>query len=78
MTRTVAVVYDGEVFRPVEPLDLPPNTRGRVTIPDETEERPRGAPPRAVQRILERARALDLPPDLAAQHDHYLYGTPKR
>ncbi len=78
MSRTVTVVYDGEVFRPVEPVDLPPNTRGRVTIADETEEQPRGAPPRSVQRILERARALDLPPDLAAQHDHYLYGTPKR
>ena len=36
MTRTVAVVYDGEVFRPLEPVDLPPNTRGRVTIADET------------------------------------------
>lgn len=23
-------------------------------------------------------RATDLPNDLAAQHDHYLYGTPKR
>jgi predicted DNA-binding antitoxin AbrB/MazE fold protein len=78
MSRTVTVVYDGEVFRPVEPVDLPPNTRRRVTIADETEEQTHGAPPRSVQRILERARALDLPPDLAAQHDHYLYGTPKR
>jgi len=78
MTRTVAVVYDAEVFRPVEPVDFPPNTRGRVTIADETEGQPRGVPPRSVQRILERARALDLPPDLAAQHDHCLYRTPKR
>ena len=78
MSRTVTVVYDGEVFRPLERVDLPPNTRGRVTIADEVENQPRGATPRAVQRILERARALDLPPDLAAQHDHYLYGTPKR
>jgi predicted DNA-binding antitoxin AbrB/MazE fold protein len=78
MSRTVTVVYDGEVFRPVEPVDLSPNTRGRVTIADETEEPMHGAPPRSVQRILERARALELPPDLAAQHDHYLYGTPKR
>src|SRR4051812_49190261 len=35
-------------------------------------------------RIVTRARALPpevldaLPDDLAAQHDHYLYGTPKR
>lgn len=80
MTRTVAVVYDGEVFRPEEPVDLPPNTRGHVTIADadQVEERTEVSPPRAVRRILERARALDLPSDLAAQHDHYLYGTPKR
>lgn len=79
MTRSVAVIYDGNVFRPVEPVDLPPNTRGRVTIDDqEGQEPPSAAPPRSVRRILERARALDLPADLAAQHDHYLYGTPKR
>jgi antitoxin component of MazEF toxin-antitoxin module len=36
------------------------------------------------ERIAARARALPpdaldgLPDDLAAQHDHYLYGTPKR
>jgi bifunctional DNA-binding transcriptional regulator/antitoxin component of YhaV-PrlF toxin-antitoxin module len=41
------------------------------------------APPLAA-RIVARARALPpevldpLPDDLAAQHDHYLYGTPKR
>lgn len=78
MARTVVVVYEGEVFWPVEPGDLPPNTRGTVTIGDQADEQPPVSPPRSVQRILERARALDLPPDLAAQHDHYLYGTPKR
>lgn len=76
-TRTVSMVYDGEVFRPVEPVDLPPNTRGRVTIGDQGEEQPPAAPPRTVQRILERARALDLPADLAAHYDHCLYGTPQ-
>jgi hypothetical protein len=78
MTRRVAVVYDGEVFRPVELMDLPPNTRGTVTIGDQADEQPPVSPPRSVQRILERARALDLPSDLAAQHDHHLYGISKR
>jgi antitoxin component of MazEF toxin-antitoxin module len=42
------------------------------------------ARPRLAERIAARARALPpgtldaLPDDLAAQHDHYLYGTPKR
>jgi antitoxin component of MazEF toxin-antitoxin module len=42
------------------------------------------AEPSLAQRIVARARALPpevlaaLPDDLAAQHDHYLYGTPKQ
>ncbi|HKI34830.1 MAG TPA: AbrB/MazE/SpoVT family DNA-binding domain-containing protein [Gemmataceae bacterium] len=42
------------------------------------------AAPSLAERIVARARALSpdaldgLPDDLAAQHDHYLYGTPKR
>ena len=42
------------------------------------------AGPALAERIVARARALPpdaldaLPDDLAAQHDHYLYGTPKR
>lgn len=42
------------------------------------------ARPSLAERIVERAAALppgaldSLPNDLAAQHDHYLYGTPKR
>jgi len=42
-------------------------------------------PPKPIwQRILERSAAIPdeewdkLPTDLAEQHDHYLYGTPKR
>jgi bifunctional DNA-binding transcriptional regulator/antitoxin component of YhaV-PrlF toxin-antitoxin module len=40
--------------------------------------------PSLAERIVARARSLppevveELPNDLAAQHDHYLYGTPKR
>ena len=42
------------------------------------------ARPSLAERIVARAAALppgaldSLPDDLAAQHDHYLYGTPKR
>jgi antitoxin component of MazEF toxin-antitoxin module len=42
------------------------------------------ARPPLAERIVARARALpphvldSLPDDLAAQHDHYLYGTPKK
>ncbi|MGE3600416.1 MAG: antitoxin family protein [Dehalococcoidia bacterium] len=32
MARSVTVVFDGEVFRPVEPVDLPPDTVYSIRI----------------------------------------------
>jgi predicted DNA-binding antitoxin AbrB/MazE fold protein len=32
MTKSIEAVFDGETLRPDEPLELPPNTRVRVTI----------------------------------------------
>ena len=36
------------------------------------------APPRYADLLDLAADLPDAPPDLAAQHDHYLYGMPKR
>jgi predicted DNA-binding antitoxin AbrB/MazE fold protein len=77
MKRTITVVYDGEVLRPLEPVDLEPNTCYLLTV-DEALVADEPQIPQAVTRILERATDLGLPADLAAQHDHYLHGTPKR
>ncbi len=76
MKQTIDVIFDGEVLRLQQPLDLIPNTSYRVTIED------LAAPPISEQggpfdRILALAQDLGIP-DLAEQHDHYLYGTPKR
>ncbi len=32
MIQTIEAVFDGKVFIPCEPLDLPPNTKVRITI----------------------------------------------
>ena len=77
MKRTVDVIYDGEVLRPQEPLDLEPNGHYRVTIETEPSKATPEGPPRSLKRISERAQDLGIE-DLAEQHDHYLYGTPKR
>ncbi len=74
MKRDVQAYFDGEVLRPNEPLDLVPNRHYRVTVEDEAPE----GQPGILDDILDLAQDLDLPPDFAAQHDHYLYGTPKR
>jgi len=67
---TIDAVFDGNVFRPAEPVSLPPNSRVRLTF-----ESP---PPKQSESpsFLQVARDLKLdgPPDWASNLDHYLYG----
>jgi len=74
MTDTIAVHFDGHVLVPDEPITLPAGSRLRVRI--ESVDEP---PPQKFASLLDLAAELpDAPPDLAAQHDHYLTGAPKR
>ena len=75
MARTITVVFDGEVFRPREPVDLPADTEYQLTI-DGTEADTESSPG-PFDRILALAEHLGVS-DLAEQHDHYARGTPKR
>jgi hypothetical protein len=45
---------------------------GKVIVPDE----PLDLPPN--QPLLVRIESISLPSDLSHQHDHYLYGVPKK
>ena len=75
MTRTLTAVFDGEVLRPDGTLDLKPNARYRVTVEDEIEM----AEEQSAWDVLEQlAGTVDAPADWATEHDHYLYGSPKR
>jgi AF2212-like protein len=69
MTKTIEALFDGTVLHPDEPLDLPANTRVRLTI--ETPTAP-GTP----GSFLDTASALALsgPPDWSANLEAYLYG----
>jgi len=70
--------YDGKVIVPDEPLDLPPNQALVVRI----ESVAGGDAPgdeSALTWLAENAcESPSLPSDLAQQHDHYLYGVPKK
>jgi hypothetical protein len=75
---TVNAHFDGRVIVPAEPLDLPPNEALIVQI-----ERVGSLLEPAEESALAwiAANAVDseaLPTDLADQHDHYLYGRPKK
>jgi hypothetical protein len=70
---TVSAHFDGKVIVPDEPLDLPPNQALRIQI------EPIGEEESALAWIAANAVDSDaLPTDLAEQHDHYLYGRPKK
>lgn len=59
MSRVVEAIFDGEVLRPNEPLDLEPNTRVRVTVEKKIANETQG------RSFIRTARSLNLdgPPD---------------
>ena len=76
MTQTLYATFDGHVFKPESSIDLIPNERYLIRIEAQPKQKPKGRK-KILQRISARAKDLGVS-DLAAQHDHYLYGTEKR
>lgn len=75
MSKTVTAIFDGRGLQPELPLDLELNARYIITI---REVMP-ASPDANAWEILEKLTGvLDAPSDWAMEHDHYLYGTPKR
>lgn len=77
MKTSIPAVYENGVFRPMAPVNLPEHCEVDVTV--RALHGDAGKNP--LQRLAEIADGFpdnsDLPTDFAAQHDHYLYGTPK-
>ena len=91
MTITVDATYEDGVLKPAQPLPLSEHEKVRVTVEPQTTPdlsthgtRPERAGPSLAEQIMALADALPdevvsrLPRDGASQHDHYIYGTPKR
>ena len=68
--------FDGKVIVPDEPVNLPRDQPLVVHI----EIAKDGKKGQSVLEWMDQVEVDDssLPPDLAHQHDHYLYGTPKK
>jgi hypothetical protein len=74
---TVKVRFDGRVFVPETPVNLPVGTPAEVALQVErSSELPTLAAEAQIAHQFPDKSAL--PVDLASQVDHYLYGTPKR
>jgi predicted DNA-binding antitoxin AbrB/MazE fold protein len=71
MIKAVHAIFDGEVLRPEEPVDLEPNTHVRIAIEIIEPVKPK------VSSFLQTARSLRLegPADWSALLEDYLYGS---
>jgi len=79
MSREIKAIFREGQVRPIEPLDVPEDSRLRIIVDEpngggRNETKGAGADPMA--RIYEIAEDIG-PADLATRLDHYLYGTPK-
>lgn len=74
MSKVVTVVFDGQVLRPNAPLALEPGKLYVITIEAESAIAIGDA-----WDVLEAlAGTVEAPSDWSIEHEHYLYGTPKR
>ena len=71
--------FDGKVLIPDEPVNLPTDCLLEVQVQPLSSQ---NEPPAPLVRLVELAQEFPVgeqtPNDLAEQHDHYLYGVPKR
>ena len=79
MTIDVDAVYEDGVLKPEHPLALKEKAKVHVTIEAKSEEAPAAkddepTPWKAIDAL--RGIVKGAPPDMAENHDKYLYGTP--
>jgi hypothetical protein len=78
MTTAVKAVYEDGVFKPKEPVQLAEHAEVEVLIPTPP---PPPAPDdpsgwKAIDQMI--GFIKDAPPDMAENHDHYLYDWPRK
>ena len=79
---TLTAHFDGKVLIPDEPVSLPVDCALEVHVQPLPQPAPLPAGDRPLMKLLKSLEEFpdnpDWPTDGAAQHDHYLYGLPKR
>jgi predicted DNA-binding antitoxin AbrB/MazE fold protein len=84
MTQHLKAVYEHGVFRPLEPVRLEEHQEVILVLEtaedevDAAETKPIWEVAEDLVRDIPTAALDSVPVDGAAQHDHYLYGAPKR
>ena len=75
---TINAHFDGKVIVPDQPLDLPANQPLIVQIEPASAPGEPGEEPPLAWLAANAVESDTLPADLADQHDHYLYGSPRK
>jgi len=76
---TIKARFDGHVFIPEGPVDLPVGCELEIVLPEPASPKEAQAPLAALAALMEQfPENAQWPADGAAQHDHYLCGTPKK
>lgn len=71
--------FDGKNICPDEPVSLPENVPLRITVDNASTPPASGNGPLDLfDRLESQSGLVDGPTDWASEHDHYLYGAPKK
>jgi hypothetical protein len=71
--------FDGKHICPDEPISLPENVPLRITVQEAVNPSAQvNGSLDLFDRLETQAGLIDGPTDWAAEHDHYLYGAPKK
>ncbi len=73
-TKTMHAIFDGKVLRPEESVNLETNVRYLITI----ERQEKIGQQSLWDTLSEFSGKVEGPEDWSKEHDHYLYGVPKR
>lgn len=74
VSKAIHATYDGQSFHVTEPIDIAPNTECIIYVEEVKDKKPVDA----IDYLFSIAGTAHGPSDQSLEHDHYLYGTPKK
>lgn len=72
---SITVTVENDIIRLPSGVHVPDGTRVEITLP---QAKPAAESRNALAWLKEYAGSVEGPADWAAEHDHYIHGTPKR
>jgi hypothetical protein len=72
--KAIRATYDGQSFRVSDPIDIAPNSECIIYVEEVQDKKTEDA----IDYLFSIAGRAHGPPDQSVEHDHYLYGTPKK